>query len=605
MTAQDSSECTQDALLLVEGSFSPSLAAFQHFMKRIPGSTIIVSETLAGYDCLANALIPCVEGSESMQRKALLTSLCKLSIPYWGESSNTSHMEEHHIACLQALFGVIHRHYDALQNDWYIILCTLEYLSSFSISSPALSNIWLKKSALISSCFTRLSPFTTCLSDDSLKCFVHALVDVSNAWVANASKPKPPREEGGPFASRDDPTTSSGEDGSHRQKESSGMTGRFFSFAGRAFGGGSDHDLKGRKDSFDASMARVRVSKTYAEDFCNTVYSRIDATKSERQKEVFHGLSFSLIALTDVALCNLFRYICFGPAVATHLRDVALSSTSSEIRFFAIDTLTNIIRVQLSHESFDSQCQRSRGGSHSIRVRAVSLQDYLCVDEVQVDDTNAADRNKLLQADLLAPLCDAVKGTDKVDTAEAGLNALNGILEGSGHNLSGDAWIPLISAIGELSGCQEIEASDGKAKVDRTLPAWSTCSMLSFRCLKLIVDDFLDELPSPPHPSASETRSALLECCAAFGRSQHDVNTSLTATGMLWTIADQDLTPASLDHVLSMLALLSFDGRVEVCNAKICSTACYLSVRLCRPLSLITLLSRSLIFWFFALINWL
>ena len=93
--------------------------------------------------------------------------------------------------------------------------------------------------------------------------------------------------------------------------------------------------------------------------------------------------------------------------------------------------------------------------------------------------------------------------------------------------------------------------------------------MLSFRCLKLIVDDFLDILPSPPDLCSAGTRSALLDCCAAFGSSQHDVNTSLTATGMLWTIADQDLTPNSLDRVLEKLSSLSFDGRVEVRNCSV------------------------------------
>lgn len=569
MSEQGLNGSREDTLLLVDGSFSPSLAAFQHFMKRLPGSTIIVSHTVAGYVNLGNALIPCVRSAESIQRRALLTSLCKLSIPSWGKSNNTSPMQEHHIACLDALFGIIHQHCDALWNDWYIVLYTLEYLSSCSVSSAALSDSWLKKSALISSCFSRLSPFTTCLSDDSLEFFVDALVDVSSARVAKSSRPKlPSGEDGASFSSRDDATTRAVEDSDPKQKESSGMTGRLFSLAGRAFGGASDPDLKGERNSFDASMARVRISKTYAEDFRSTVYSRLAATKPTTRKDVLHDLPFSLIALTDVALCNSFRYGTYGPAVASHLREVALSSASSgEIRLYAVDTLTNIITAQLSNVSSNAHHQGSRdNGPHSLRVDATSLEDYLCVEDVPVDDASGTDNGKELpQAELLAPLCDTVKGTDKFDTAEAGLTALHGILEGSGHNLSGDAWLPLIRAIGDLSGYQGDLTSDGnKTPVDRSLPVWSTCSMLGFRCLKLIVDDFLDELPSPPHASAVATRSALLDCCAAFGSSQHAINTSLTATGMLWTIADQDLTPDSLAHVLSKLALLSFDSRVEV-----------------------------------------
>ena len=70
--------------------------------------------------------------------------------------------------------------------------------------------------------------------------------------------------------------------------------------------------------------------------------------------------------------------------------------------------------------------------------------------------------------------------------------------------------------------------------------------------LKLIffstyVVDFLDELPEPENMSLNTTRKALLDCCVSFGSSQHDVNISLTATGMLWTIADQDPAPSSVD----------------------------------------------------------
>ena len=589
LETMDAENSIPDTLLLVEGSFAPCLAAFQHFMKRFPGSTTIVSQTLSGYVYLANAVIPYAESSERIQRKtALLTSLCKLSIPFWGGSNDlTVQMEEHHVACLEALFGVVHRHHNALQNDWYVVLCTLEYLSSFSVSSKALSDVWLKRSSMISSCLTRLSPFTTCLSDDSLKCFVDALVDVSKSRLVDGSRPGlPMRGRGGALSAGDDATVSlEDEDGGRKQTEGSGMTGRFLSFAGRAFGGGSDHDLKGSKDSFDASMARIQMSKTYAEDFCRAAYSRLAAKKLKSGKELLRDLSFSLVALTDVAVCNSFRYSVYGPAIAAHLGEVALSSASSEVRLFAMDTLTNIVRAQLSHDASDGRNKESEssGGPHSIRLHAASLQDYLCVDDV-LPDEQARNRDKLLQADLLAPLCDTIKASEQIDIAEAGLNALYSILEGSGHNLSGDAWLPLINAIGGLSGYQQIGSSNsnGNASVDRSLPPWSTCSMLGFRCLKLIVDDFLDELPSPPQPSAVETRSALLDCCAAFGQSQHDVNTSLTATGMLWTIADQDLTADSLDHVLSMLALLSFDSRVEVCNERVF----LMCVFMCRPLSI-------------------
>ena len=111
-------------------------------------------------------------------------------------------------------------------------------------------------------------------------------------------------------------------------------------------------------------------------------------------------------------------------------------------------------------------------------------------------------------------------------------------------------------------------------------------------CFCSLLLDFLNDMPGQ-----EETRIALLDCCACFGSSRYDVNTSLTAIGMIWTIADQDSPPSAVDvsrcthtnrispiitrnffnglfhkticanlqHVLSKLAVLAFDDRVEVC----------------------------------------
>ena len=568
----------QDLLVLIDGPFSPSLAAFQHFMKRLPGAKLIVARTVAGYSNMANALIPCANDTESIQRRALLTSLCKLSLPSWGDDDDGIPLEDHHILCLEELFGIIHRHHNALKKDWYIVLCTLEYLSRLSISSPSLSEGALRKASFISSCLSRLSIFTTCLSEDSLQCFVSSLADVSTIQSEKAFVRKKRASNVSVTQSRP------GEDNdpASQQKDSAGVTGRLFSLAGRAFGGASDPDLKGKRDSFDSSMPRARTSKTYDHDYRNAAYARLATTKTSIQNSAFQELPFCLVAITDVALYNLFRYKDYGPAVGTHLQKLVLSPISSEVRLYAIDSLTNIVTAQVSH----SQESNSTTQSTTIRQDANTLKDFLTVEDKDTalgdsDIDVSSDIQKdatVSQADLLSPLCDAVEGADKVDIAEAGLQGIYSVLEGAGHHLANDAWLPLIRCIGALSGNREEEGREDreggvkkdervngtKNAVDRSVPAWSSCSTLGFRCLKLIVDDFLDEIPRE-----AETRSALLECCAAYGSSQHDVNTSLTSLGMLWTIADQDLTPEALDRVLSKLSLLAFDGRVEVRNCAV------------------------------------
>lgn len=66
------------------------------------------------------------------------------------------------------------------------------------------------------------------------------------------------------------------------------------------------------------------------------------------------------------------------------------------------------------------------------------------------------------------------------------------------------------------------------------------CLSLAFKCLQLVVDEFLERLPREQVPK-------LVVCAGAFGGQTESVNLSLTAIGMLWTVCDTfaDATAAS------------------------------------------------------------
>lgn len=57
------------------------------------------------------------------------------------------------------------------------------------------------------------------------------------------------------------------------------------------------------------------------------------------------------------------------------------------------------------------------------------------------------------------------------------------------------------------------------------------CLSLAFKCLQLVVDEFLERLPREQVPR-------LVVCAGAFGGQTESVNLSLTAIGMLWTVCD-------------------------------------------------------------------
>eukprot|EP00978_Attheya_sp_CCMP212_P010779 scaffold26263_cov48-Attheya_sp.AAC.1 len=74
---------------LLDLSFGPSLAVLQHILKRLPGSRRILRRALGGYVRLASVCFPLVQPGER-QRMALLSSLCKLSLPAWSKTPNSN-----------------------------------------------------------------------------------------------------------------------------------------------------------------------------------------------------------------------------------------------------------------------------------------------------------------------------------------------------------------------------------------------------------------------------------------------------------------------------------------------------------------------------------
>ena len=129
---------------------------------------------------------------------------------------------------------------------------------------------------------------------------------------------------------------------------------------------------------------------------------------------------------------------------------------------------------------------------------------------------------------------------------EAGVEALHSVLESTGHKLDAEAWMEVIRAVASLP-------SDKRESTD-----WSNSFAVGFRCLKLIVDDFLNHTDS-----SIAARTSLLDCCSSFGSSRHDVNTSLTAIGLLWTIADQDAGTVAIDVSLRPVYLVNY---LEILN---------------------------------------
>lgn len=529
---------------LVEIAFAPSLSVLQHFLKRFPAQNEIRAKALDGYRDLAAASIPLSSVHNEVQIEALFKSLCKLALPGQGQSHSSS-FQDQHAAIVQLLLELTHCYHDHIFSVWQIILSTLEKLSILPVASPALSKIGHNIASNISDVFNRLSSFTTCFTDKSLQFFIGALLELSKHAIFPTAN--------SPFSKRKATNNSDNEESNSGSTNTVSLSGKLISFAGRAF----INSYNASSDSLenDSFSQQNYSSKTFAEDFLNSIFNRLAITKPTTKKEAFQTLPFSLIALTDVTLSNSFRFTSFADPVTNYLCELAATSQNIDVRAYSMDTLASLITTRLAengaHYTMKKIC--------SVPLQDTSDTNYFAVEQSEKakdseDGRDSKDDMDMSQAELLRPLCNTITETPAKDAAEAGLNALHVILESSGHNLSGDAWPVIISAISSLSGVEQ----------NRNSQSWSACASLSFRCLRLIVNDFLDQLPVPPSPHAAPTRNSLLHCCASFGQSQFDINTSLTAIGMLWTIADTNPSPNALEDVSSKLAFLVCDERAEV-----------------------------------------
>jgi hypothetical protein len=510
--------------------FAPTLAMLQHYLKRFPGSSMLVKVTLQGYTTLADLSIP----SEELQRKALLASLCKLSLPSWGKLDNSGQLEDHHVESLVCLFKIIHKHYNEIDSEWHVVLKTFEELSGLSIASPKLSEDGYMTALAVSATFSRIAPLSTCLSDATLTFLVDALADTAISCL----------EQRGVVSDSDralEPSPAPG-DSDHRRKPSvsDSIGGKLMNLAGRTLLGTQSADTA---DGEDVDVAVVsRTKNTYFGDYRKDFLNRMTTSKRAVRGDVIGKLPFSVIALTDVALANLYRYQYCGRRISAHL--CALSATSMDIRDYAMDTLAMLVTSQLLDEPAVPPLSSGPG---RIVTETPNKNEYFVVEELPMKKFAGEESGNapisLSQADLIGPLCDTIHSAESADAAETVISALRSILEGVGHHLTGNVWTVIVESVASLSG----DASFSRDGVpDRSGSEWAPCSVIAFRCVKLIVDDFIDQLP-PSSDAPSPARTALLDCCFYFGASRHDVNTSLTAIGLLWSIADQDSNSWSID----------------------------------------------------------
>jgi len=507
---------------ILEQTFAPSLSVLQHYLKRFPASGEIVAMSLKGYFSLAKVCL-----NDTILRGALLSSLCKLSLPQWGRKNSSSLLKDHNVAALVCLLNIIHRYSECIGADWALVLQTFEELSILAIASPGLSNTSYTGALSISATYARFASFSTCLSDESLMQFV---VGIKEVLLSDKPSSTILSVAGGSSRRNFEKANTS------KSPDKKGpIGGKLMNIGARAIGWNSD----GSTIEEDVPLAD-RTSNTYYDDFQIEFDNRLSSsTYPIRSRRV----PYSVALLADVVMTNIFRQSRCGADILRQLCTI-----SFEVRSFRPFLMDVMVLLIVSHVMEDeNSIPTPFFGPGKIMYTGPRQNQLLAAEKVGLDESM---REPVSQLDLLRPLCEYISNAEVADAAETGLDALYSVLESTGHKLNDESWIQIVEAIASVPSAQH--SSDD----------WTAACQVGFRCLKLIIDDFLED-------AAKLARTALLECCSTFGSACHHMNTSLTAIGLLWTIADQDTGTESVDRALAKLVLLSGDTRSEVRNCSV------------------------------------
>jgi hypothetical protein len=435
--------------------------------------------------------------------------------------------------------NIIHRFYNEIEAEWSIVMQTFQELSVLPIASPHLSDTAYVGALSISAVYSRFASFSTCLSDEALSYLVAGLREVSQFdQTSNAISSSLGGNEVLSVSSKSiDGTTKD-------EKETIGKT--IMSMGVRAiYGSSSETNIV---QTEDVPLAE-RTKSTYSHDYQSEFARRVVGSKHPIR---VNQVPFACSLLVDLAMVNSFRKESSVTAIFRTL--CGLASDVSSMRCFSMDAVAMLIMAFMGE---DGDFPTSFIGPGKLMYPDPRQNQYLAVEAIK----NCEGANGVVpQKVLLEPLGDCITTAKQAGVAEAGVEALNAIVESCGHDLDNEAWVTVIQAVASLPS------------KERASSEWSNSCLVGFRCLKLIVDDFA-ALTDP----STIARSALLDCCSSFGSSNHDLNTSLTAIGLLWTIADQDVGTISLDvsttidGSLPLICLLS----PFACSVHFRSLLCY------------------------------
>lgn len=292
----------------------------------------------------------------------------------------------------------------------------------------------------------------------------------------------------------------------------------------------------------DKSIYRVFLSlkQVSAREMRETAAAAVSSTSSTEtttsgQSSLRHsGKLFSLEYLHSIVACNMFRLRKLWDSYARERVHIALANGQQAIRNEGLLCLEKIINsVLTSCDDADRDVSQTSDNSGW----QADLEAW-CIDELY----SIAFSEQLVGQVRLAALVQ-----------------LQSILQARGESLKLETWRRVMSLLNDAMGS--------------TLGSVEGAMQAAFQSVELIVQDYIGMLPADLMDQAAEL-------VRAHCRMQTDINTSLSAVGLLWNIADfaaGDMRSSdassrhdkALESVLKALHTLSLDERSEVRHASL------------------------------------
>ncbi|KAG2244149.1 hypothetical protein Bca52824_094007 [Brassica carinata] len=215
-----------------------------------------------------------------------------------------------------------------------------------------------------------------------------------------------------------------------------------------------------------------------------------DSVSSASSKKI-GSISFSVDRMISILVNNLHRVEPLWDQVVSHFLELAVHSNPN-LRTMALDALDQSICAVLGSEQFGEDPPRSRDTTLDVESKSTELKSVECV--------------------VLSSLRGLYFSAQKADVRVGSLKILLRVLERCGEKLY-YSWPGILEMLRSVADASEKDVAT-----------------LGFQSLRVIMSDGLPTLP--------KTVFMCIDVTGAYSAQKTDLNISLTAIGLLWTLTD-------------------------------------------------------------------